>query len=370
MVNGNVSGFLVEGNSVTDCNNIGIDVIGHEGTGPGGELDRARDGILRANRVTGITSQFNPAYGGDFETGGGGLAAGGIYVDGGTRILVERNFVSECDIGIELASEHAGKKTDFVTVRNNIVSRCWGGIYLGGYDELRGSTEDCVIRNNSLCQNEEAAIIFQHFVHNCHVAQNAITSPVTVPFVVAYYESYSGNTFDWNLYGVEGASVPVWIWKGAEIEFPGWRSAGFDINGDFGWACERADERVPHITTSQGVNAGAPDFMADEGEFDFRGAPRVLNGRVDVGAFEVDSEGLPVEPEKVKLGKDGIVRVVFRGVGRGPRFWESTDMVTWTRISWGPNLAIYSGGPGWVVEDGRRLDGTKFYRVTAEWLNE
>ena len=362
VLNGNVSEFLVEGNVVTNCNNIGIDLIGHEGIGPeGGELDRARDGIVRGNRVTNISSQSNPAYGGE-------LSAGGIYVDGGTRILVERNFVEYCDIGIELASEHAGKKTDFVTVRNNVVSECGGGIWLGGYDEFRGATEDCVIRNNSLCGNGVAGIVVQHYVSRCRFTQNAIVSPVAVPLVIGWVETGEGNEFDWNLYGQDGAAIMEWVWEGSGMDFSGWRSQGFDPNGNFGWACPANIEAAPHVN-EQGVNDGDPDFVAEDGELDFRGAPRVLEGRVDVGAFEVDSQGLPGEFNRVKLGADGIVRVRFQGVGRSPRFWESADLINWTRIPVERNLTIYFGGSGWIVEDGRRL-GKRYYRVTAEWINE
>jgi len=368
VLNGNVSDFLVEGNTVTNCNNIGIDVIGHEEVGPNAELDRARDGIVRANRVTNISSRNNPAYGGDFNNGGGDVAAGGIYVDGGTRILIERNFVDQCDIGIELASEHAGKKTDFVTVRNNVVSNCQGGIWLGGYDEFRGSTEDCVIRNNSFCENQLAGIVFQHYVHRCHVTQNAIVSPVTVPLIAGWVETGEGNVFDWNLYGQDGAAIMEWIWEGVAMEFGGWRGLGFDPHGDFGWPCPVSIENAPHVD-DQGRNVGDPNFVAEEGELDFRGAPRILNGRVDVGAFEVDLQGLPDDFNRVKLGADGIVRVGFRGVGRGPQFWESEDLVEWTRLFTKKDVTIYFGPGGWVVEDGRGLAG-RYYRVTAEWINE
>jgi hypothetical protein len=63
---------------------------------------------------------------------------------------VERNLTHDCNIGIELASEHAGRSTSFITLRNNFVYHNTSvGIALGGYDTRRGRTENCVIVNNT-----------------------------------------------------------------------------------------------------------------------------------------------------------------------------------------------------------------------------
>ena len=64
-------------------------------------VDQARDGVVSDNLVYNITSRGNPAYGND-------QSSDGIYVDGGTRVLIERNVIHDVDFGIELASEHKG----------------------------------------------------------------------------------------------------------------------------------------------------------------------------------------------------------------------------------------------------------------------
>ena len=115
VVNGNVTDFLIEGNRVHDTNNIGIDVIGFEGTASDPTVDQARDGIVRGNTVWNVDSYGNPAYGYD-------RSADGIYVDGGRDMLIEANVVHDVNIGIELASEHAGRSTRNVTARNNLVT--------------------------------------------------------------------------------------------------------------------------------------------------------------------------------------------------------------------------------------------------------
>ena len=107
VVNGNVAGFRVTRNVVHDNNNIGIDLIGGERAAPDPAVDRARDGVISENHVYNITSRGNPAYGQEANSDG-------IYVDGGTRLLIERNIMHDVDFGLELASEHANWTTSYV----------------------------------------------------------------------------------------------------------------------------------------------------------------------------------------------------------------------------------------------------------------
>lgn len=103
-LNGNVDGFEVSRNYIHDCNNIGIDLIGLEGTCPDPALDSARNGFCAGNVVTRVSTRANRSYGGE-------LSAGGIYCDGSRDIVIERNHISSCDIGVELASEAVGGST-------------------------------------------------------------------------------------------------------------------------------------------------------------------------------------------------------------------------------------------------------------------
>src|SRR4051794_28909783 len=117
VVNGNVTNFRITRNVVHDNNNIGIDVIGFERTAPDPAVDQARDGIVSGNLVYNITSRGNPAYRND-------ESSDGIYVDGGTRILIERNVIHNVDFGIELASEHKDRATSYIIARNNLIYHC------------------------------------------------------------------------------------------------------------------------------------------------------------------------------------------------------------------------------------------------------
>jgi hypothetical protein len=154
VVNGNVTNFQITRNVVHDNNNIGIDVIGAERTASDPSVDQARDGVVSEDLVYNITSRGNPAYG-DVQN------SDGIYVDGGARILIERNIIHDVDFGIELASEHLRRTTSYVTARNNLIYNCHtAGIAIGGYDEKRGGADHCVIVNNTLYNNDTSGTEF------------------------------------------------------------------------------------------------------------------------------------------------------------------------------------------------------------------
>ena len=148
VVNGNVTNFRITHNVVHDNNNIGIDIIGFERTAPDPAVDQARDGVVSGNLVYNITSRGNPAYGND-------QSSDGIYVDGGTRVLIERNIIHHVDFGIELASEHRNRTTSYITARNNLIYSCnTAGVSVGGYGAERGGTDHCTVINNTLYGND------------------------------------------------------------------------------------------------------------------------------------------------------------------------------------------------------------------------
>lgn len=166
VLNGNIDGFRISGNVIHDNNNIGIDMIGFEGTaehpeGAGYENlsdeDFARNGRCTENIVYNISAEGNPAY---LEDGEYDLCADGIYVDGGQDIEIDRNFVFNCDIGLEVATEHSPDdnelfKVSGVKVHDNVVADCqgWCGFCFGGYDRDLGFTEECEFANNTFVDN-------------------------------------------------------------------------------------------------------------------------------------------------------------------------------------------------------------------------
>jgi NPCBM/NEW2 domain/Right handed beta helix region len=283
VVNGNVKDFLVEGNQVHDTNNIGIDVIGFEGTAPDPTLDQARDGIVRGNVVWNVDSYGNPAYGND-------RSADGIYVDGGRDILVEGNTIHDVNIGIELASEHAGRSTRNVTARNNLVYDSTAiGIAIGGYDRRRGSTEDCVIVNNTVVNTDGVELLVQFDTRNNVIANNVIVAGARHVFVENDYRENAGSVLDHNLYfSVDGSSTGTWQWRGVGYgDFDRWTAhSGNDRHSTFadpGFE-DAAAQDFSLRAGSPAVDAGA--FLAASGATDLRGDPRAQAAGIDLGAFE------------------------------------------------------------------------------------
>lgn len=291
VLNGNVDGFKVRGNTVRDCNNIGIDFIGFEDVGPSLALDQARNGVCADNVVHGCSTIGNPAY--------GEWSCAGIYVDGGRDIIIERNRVYLNDIGIEIASEHSGRSTENITVRDNLIWRnLYGGIFAGGYDSGVGETENCVVAGNTLYHNDNAEdgngeLLVRFKTYGLDVWNNIIVANTQGLLISTISSDTSDLDFDYNLFHT--AVTDQWSWQNETwfSGFPTWKSnSGQDANSQFGdpifisvtGAVGDFDLRV--ASASPARDSGDPAFVAGVGQADAFGSPRVFGGIVDIGAFE------------------------------------------------------------------------------------
>ncbi len=299
-VDGNVQYFVITNNLVHDNNNIGIDAIGFEGVAPTGSMcgpdgsdfcDRARDGLIAQNTVYKITSYGNPAYGNQY-------AADGIYVDGGTRIIIERNRIYKVDLGIEMASEHSGKTTDNIIARNNLVY--FGnsaGISIGGYASRVGGSDSCTIVNNSLLHNDRKNTGSGEFQIQFHATNNVFKNNIAD----ATRQGLLVNNFtksepdpadiDFNLfYSTGGAPNATFVWNGKTYTgFAAYRSAtGKDPNSFFAdpLYVDRTTPDLRVAPNSAAVNAGIDLGAAIVGDIDFAGNPRVQGPNIDIGAYE------------------------------------------------------------------------------------
>lgn len=227
VVNGNVTGWSITGNDIHDSNNIGIDAIGYEDTLTGQwrytDRNRARNGLIEGNRVDAIKSAGNPAY---YDDGSYCDCADGIYVDGGTHIVIRANHVTNSDIGIEVAAENARGAADHVAVLGNRVSGSgYVGITTGGYCN---GAEDCggvktgrsfdnlfagnVLRGNNRFDDGSPELLVQYYAPNNRFVGNDITATNrahavygTVPG--ADRDGHSGgNTSDDNVFRTTSAT--------------------------------------------------------------------------------------------------------------------------------------------------------------------
>ncbi|CAM4457454.1 MAG: right-handed parallel beta-helix repeat-containing protein [Paenibacillus macerans] len=290
VLNGNVDGFAVTGNLVHDNDNIGIDLIGFEGTAPKTAYDQARNGLVKGNRVYNNSVKNNPSYGKDDNS------AGGIYVDGGKDSIIEQNYSYSNDIGLEIASEHAGKSTSNITVRSNVIyNNRLTGIAMGGYDEERGSTVNCKIVNNTVYKNDtlngyNGQLLVQYDTQNNVIKNNIFVANSTDVLIYNEYTKNTGNVVDYNLYFAPGgSSEATWTWKNKE--YTGFSSyqkgTGNDAHSLF------ADPKFVNAangdfhlqSSSPAIDAGNTD-TAIIGTEDIDGEPRVKGSAVNIGADE------------------------------------------------------------------------------------
>jgi len=292
VVNGNVTNFRITGNTVHDNNNIGIDVIGFEHTAPDPAVDQARDGIVSRNSVYNITSRGNPAYRND-------ESSDGIYVDGGTRILIEQNVIHNVDFGIELASEHKDRATSYITARNNLVYHCHtAGVSIGGYAPERGHTEHSTVVNNTLYENDTSATGSGEFQMQWNMADNVFENNIvyagTRCLMMSNRSQLDKNhppaRIDHNLYYcASGAKASNWAGSSATV-------TGFD-----NYVEATGNDRHSRFLDPHFVDTAANDFHLQSdspalaagtldgvpvGELDLDGSARLKSGNIDIGCYQ------------------------------------------------------------------------------------
>ena len=292
VLNGNVEKFTIRQNRVHDSDNIGIDLIGFEEIAPDEALDQARDGTVSENIVYNIDTIKNPAYGGE-------QSAAGIYVDGGTRILLERNHVYSSNMGIEIASEHKGRATSYITVRNNLLVRNHiAGLAMGGYDTNRGSTEQCIIINNTFFENDHnqdgnGELWIQFDVRNNVIQNNIFVANSQSWLMTNPYTQNQNNVVDYNLYfAPAGTTESEWQWKKKRYQgFAAYQvGTGNDAHSLFAdpLFVDTAASNYRLAATSPAIDSGIN--VPEAGTVDFEGNTRTLNGMTDLGAYEFGKE--------------------------------------------------------------------------------
>lgn len=286
-LNGNVDTFQVTNNTVHDVNNIGIDMIGGEGTCSTPLLDAVRNGVCRGNVVYNAHSLY-----------GGGYAAG-IYVDGGINITVENNMSYSNDVGIEIGCENNGRVSSGMIVRNNLVfNNDKRGIGIGGYDfPATGKVTTSSVLNNTCFNNDtegtgEGELTIE-YTEDCMFNNNIFYSSNNNKLMITTVGNGSGNQFDYNLwYAPGGISSTTIDYNGTVYTgFAAYQSGtGQDAHSLFANpSFVSASLPIPDLHLQPGspaLDAGDPAFVPDSNETDYEGNERILGARVDCGAYE------------------------------------------------------------------------------------
>jgi hypothetical protein len=299
VLNGNVAHFEIARNKVYDNNNICIDVIGYEPTADNPNVDRARDGVVEENLVYDISSEGNPAYG--LSPGKrGDPSSDGIYVDGGTHVVIQRNIVHNTDFGIEMASEHFGRRTSYIIARDNLVYFCHdAGISIGGYGRFRGGSSHITVVNNTLYRNNAWKAGTGEFYMQFHMRHNVFKNNVVYigrPARATHSRSGPMNAqtptveMDHNLFYFDGGSDAV-KWSYNDQSYASFQAFVKATGGSHQIFANPkfvdVYKRNFHLRSdSPAIGSGANLGKDVIGDKDLDGRPRTTNGKVDMGCYQ------------------------------------------------------------------------------------
>ncbi|RUT69595.1 T9SS C-terminal target domain-containing protein [Flavobacterium cupreum] len=302
-VNGNVNGFEVTSNNVHDLTNIGIDIIGHEGTCPNPANDQARNGLVKNNTAHHCIAAY--------------FTSGGIYIDGGKNITVENNTSYHNGYGIEVGCEKTGQTTDGIIIRNNvfydneICALAMGGFaYPSGSGKVINSSfinNTCLMNDYSSSGNGE---LYLSYSENSTIENNIFYTGTQN--ILAYAElTQPSLKFNYNTFFCQGGAASLTTdWNGNGYEGYNAFSTGTATNANSVFANPQltaANSTNPDfhlLTGSPAKNAGNPAYIAANTETDFYNQLRIEGGRIDCGADEFGTVTLGID--KMEISKFSI----------------------------------------------------------------
>ena len=288
---GDVVTFTVSNNLIHDNNNIGVVLAGWYGTST--LVDQARSGTVSGNTIYNCSTLANPYYSAN--------TCSGLYVDGGANIVLDRNLVRNCDIGIAASSEKSGKLTTYVTARNNLIYKnATAAIEVGGYAATgSGGTDHCTFVNNTLYANDTnnwwcGEIQIGWRTTNSIFKNNILYAGSQDVFVKDIAtDGAAVGVFDYNdYYSTGGDSNAKWQWINQtawDYTFASWKTAsGQDAHSTYADPLF-VSTTTPTLDTNTGSparNTGTNLGSSVVGTIDYAGAARVQGTAIDMGAYE------------------------------------------------------------------------------------
>lgn len=327
---GNVDGFEVYENTISDITNIGIDAAGHFGWVADWDtniplnpaLNQARNGKITENKVTNCNSPI--------------ATSAGIYCDGCRDVEISKNLLNNNGAGISVGCEVGGNKTaSNVKVINNIIKNSKeSGLFFGSSisENLSGGlswAENCIIRNNTFYMNGAANTsndyeIFVQNARNSEISHNIFYIRDEANGIVRADQKFPENILmDYNLFYRENNNQSNLIIKNGLNSFNHGSNVYFS-NPQF---VNTTGFRLGY--GSYAINAGSTSLSLTSSEVDYHYDDRLQSIAVDLGASEsvyttprvtpnlvltnggarVSSESLPMEEttseninERMKVG--------------------------------------------------------------------
>lgn len=284
-LDGNIDGFTITNNKVHDNANIGIAAIGHYGVSSNSALDQSRNGLISGN----VCFNNRASY----------ATSGGIYVDGGKDIKIDRNVTYQNGYGIEIGNEENGTASNITVTNNVIYLNEVTGVAIGGYNSsTTGQVTNCMIRNNSFFKNntnnDGSGEFYITKASNCTIGNNVFyTNNQNTLFSLENISPQTGNIIDYNDWFTQtGNASDINInWRNTSYEsFTIYKSGtGQDAHSFFKDPLFTSIGTTPdlHVKTgSPALKTGNPAWITDATEKDLDGKPRVVNGAVDMGAYQ------------------------------------------------------------------------------------
>lgn len=263
-LSGNVENAQFIGNQLSNLDTaIGIDILGN--------YDGIDDPVIGVPRNVRVANN---------DVRDGGIC---LYVDGGSGVIMENNFVLNCGYGIQIASEIDDTPAKDNIVRSNLVLNSeFYGLVFGAWIPKYGDTINCLFANNTVIGGGEA-VIRANPSSNCRLINNIAVAKGNEPLFIG--DNASNLQRSNNIY--YSSTSPVFIWNGATYSsFNSYKTATGQ-EGKSLYANPRfvGGDNFRLQAGSPAINAGTNSVVSSS-TADLQGSPRVIGGTVDIGTYE------------------------------------------------------------------------------------